>query len=257
MSSQKLAKAPLVEAILEIRWKLVEQSPGVAIDPKYKVLVGRLYDRLENEYSFHEPLPAASMPDEMLGYIVQHRFRTAENQWPLIQVGPGLATLNETANYTWKDFEPRCHQLLKALFAAYPDATHSLIITRLQLRYIDAIPFEFSKGNVFDFMSENLKIKLSFPQALFDNAPIKPTPIGFNSIFSFPTTKPRGVILLRFAPGVQNDRQALIWETVVESDDSTLLAMPEGFENWLNDAHMLIHNLFFKLIEGKLKESFE
>ena len=80
MPSQQLSKAPLVEAILEINWKLIEQLPGVAVDPKYKVLVGRLYDRLEPTYSFHEPLPTASMPDEMLGHVVQHRFRSAENR---------------------------------------------------------------------------------------------------------------------------------------------------------------------------------
>lgn len=85
MSSQKLSKAPLVEAILEMRWKLVEQGPAVAIDPKYKVLVGRLYDRLEKDYPYHEPLPAASLPDEMMGYVIQHRFRPTKDQWPLLQ----------------------------------------------------------------------------------------------------------------------------------------------------------------------------
>lgn len=95
MRPEKLTHPPLVEAILEVRWQLQEQVPGVAVDPKYKLLVGRLYDRLSRDYPFHEPLPTASMPDEMLGYVVQHRFRAAEGVWPLVQVGPGLVTLND------------------------------------------------------------------------------------------------------------------------------------------------------------------
>ena len=96
MRPEKLTHPPLIEAILEVRWQLQQQAPGVAVDPKYKLLVGRLYDRLSRDYPFYEPLPTASMPDEMLGYVVQHRFRTADGAWPLVQVGPGLVTLNDT-----------------------------------------------------------------------------------------------------------------------------------------------------------------
>ena len=256
MPSEQLSKAPLVEAILEIRWKLIEQSPGVAIDPKYKVLVGRLYDRLEPTYPFHEPLPTASMPDEMLGYVVQHRFRSAENRWPLAQVGPGVVTLNETENYTWDDFENRSHQLLNHLFAAYPDAPHSLTITSLQLRYIDAIPFEFDHDSIFAFMADKLQINLTLPPKIFQNTPIHSLPTGFNVLFAFPTTDPKGVIRLRFARGKRAERDALIWETVVQSDEVDIPGLPSGFQAWLTSAHTLTHNLFFKLIEGPLEESF-
>lgn len=256
MPSQKLSKAPLVEAILEVRWKLVEQAPGVAVDPRYKVLVGRLYDRLEKIYPFHEPLPTASMPDEMLGYVVQHRFRVTENRWPLVQVGPGVVTLNETENYAWDDFEVRSQQLIDWLFTVYPDAQHPLNIAGLQLRYIDAIPFEFDREDIFAFMADKLKIRLSLPPAMFQNAPIGSLPVGFNTLFSFPTHAPKGAIRLRFARGARNGRDALIWETVVQSDEADVPAMPAGFKGWLANAHALTHDLFFKLIEGPLEESF-
>jgi len=256
MSSQKLGKAPLVEAILEVRWKLTEQAPGVATDPKYKVLVGRLYDRLESVYPFHEPLPTASMPDEMLSYVVQHRFRSAENKWPLVQVGPGVVTLNETKNYTWDDFEGRCHELIKHLFDAYPDAARSLVIAGLQLRYIDAVPFEFNRDDILAFMADKLKIHLAFPQKMFQDAPIQSLPAGFNLLSSFPITNPKGAIRLRFTRGMRDNRDALMWETVVQSDGADVPEMPAGFQVWLDGAHTLTHDLFFKLIEGPLEESF-
>ena len=146
MRPEKLTHPPLVEAILEVRWRLQEQAPGIAVDPKYKLLVGRLYDRLNGDYPFHEPLPSASMPDEMLGYVAQHRFRTAAGAWPLVQVGPGLITLNDTQDYTWKAFEVRSRQLVDTLYRAYPDASTALQVSSLQLRYIDAIPFDFERG---------------------------------------------------------------------------------------------------------------
>src|SRR3972149_1757610 len=131
------------------------------------------------------------MPDEMLGYVVQHRFRLAENRWPLVQVGPGVVTLNETENYEWDDFEVRSGQLINCLFAAYPDAPHSLTITNLQLRYIDAIRFEFDRDNIFEFMADKLKINLVFPTMMFHDAPIQSLPVDLNTLFGFPTNNPK------------------------------------------------------------------
>jgi hypothetical protein len=48
----------------------------------------------------------------------------------------------------------------------------------------------------------------------------------------------------------------LIWETVVQSDGTDVPEMPAGFQGWLANAHILTHDLFFKLIEGPLEESF-
>jgi uncharacterized protein (TIGR04255 family) len=254
MPTQKLSHAPLIEAILEVRWQLVEQAPGVATDPKYKILVGRLYDRLASEYPFHEPLPTASMPDEMLSYVIQHRFRLAEGQWPLVQVGPGLVTLNQTQNYTWEDFAERSHRLVDSLYAAYPQASESLVISSLQLRYIDALEFDFSTQDVLAFMGEKLKIRLSFPETLFENTPIQSLPLGLNAWFAFKTHRPQGELRLRFARGKRYQEDALIWETVVQSSAGELPVMPGQFRSWLDAAHAVAHNMFFKLIQGPLEE---
>lgn len=254
---QKLTHAPLVEAIVEIRWKLEEPQPGLLVDPRYKIFVGRLYDRLAKSYPAHEPLPTASMPDEMLAYTVQHRFRTEAGKWPLVQIGPGIVTFNDTENYSWdNNFEQHASNLMKTLFETYPDAKNSLKISGIQLRYIDAINFNFSDENILSFISEKLKIKLEFPEPFFQDSPIKPNPSGINTIFSFPISNPTGTLLLRFANGTHNNAPALIWETIVKSDDAELPEMPSQFNSWLNSAHDLTHNMFFKLIDGPLKETF-
>lgn len=90
MPSKVLKNKPLVEAILEVKWALTSPTPGVQIDPHYKILLGRLYDKVCEQYPEHEQLPTATVPDEIVGHTVQHRFRYAPNDWPLIQVGPGI-----------------------------------------------------------------------------------------------------------------------------------------------------------------------
>jgi len=256
MRPEKLTHPPLVEAILEVRWRLQEQAPGVAIDPKYKLLVGRLYDRLSRDYPFHEPLPTASMPDEMLGYVVQHRFRAAEGVWPLVQVGPGLVTLNDTRDYTWKTFEARGRQLMAALYSAYPGADASLHINSLQLRYIDAIPLDFERTDVRRFVADNLKTTLAFSPTLFAGVPVKAAPQGLNAVFEFATDNPTGVLRIRLARGKRQDGDALILEMVMISEDADVGEMPAGFAPWLDAAHNVIHDTFFNMIRGHLEEQF-
>ena len=63
MPHKDLKNSPLVEATLEIRWALTEESvPGIKIDPHYKMLLGRFYERVMEVYPVHETLPAATMP---------------------------------------------------------------------------------------------------------------------------------------------------------------------------------------------------
>lgn len=256
MTEEILKNAPLIEAILEIRWRMTEIQKGIFIDPNYKLLVGRLYDRIEKEYPYHEPLPASSMPDEMFGYVVQHRFRIEKDDWPLVQTGPGIVTLNDTEKYSWSDFSSRSLNLIEALYGAYPNATANLKIQRLQLRYIDAIPFDFDYSNIFEFLKENLKVTVEFPQDILNDCGVTSFPKNLNTLFTFPINKPNGIIQWRLMRGKKKNENALIWETIVESNGDQLSDLPNLFEDWLSSAHTITHNLFFRLIEGKLKERF-
>ena len=44
-------------------------------DPHYVLLPGKLHATLSDNYPYHEPLPQASIPDEITPYTVKHRFR--------------------------------------------------------------------------------------------------------------------------------------------------------------------------------------
>lgn len=257
MRKKVLKNKPLVEAIFELRWNLQEPAPGMRIDPHYKLLIGRIYDRVKDEYPFHEQLPTATMPDEIAGYVVQHRFRRDKDKWPLIQIGHGIITLNDTEGYVWEDFEKRIGHLITTLFETYPDAENNLKVNGLLLRYIDAIAFDFEKEDIFSFLKEQLKTDIKLHQELFEGTSVGSQPLGLDLRFSFPSSKPRGAVHLRFHRGKKKEFDALIGETMVQSGSEDVPKTIEGITAWINDTHSLTDDWFFKLIEGGLERRFE
>ncbi len=253
--AKELKNKPLVEAILEVRWQLQGTPPGPQVDTHYRLLLGRLFDRMLADYPEHEQLPIASIPDEMVGHVVQHRFRVAENSWPLIQVGPGVFTVNSTADYKWQDFRPRVMSAIEKLYDAHPKA-EDLKITNIILRYIDAVDFDYNTENTLVFLREKLKLNISLPANLFSGMRVEDKPNGLVSQFSFRTEKPRGIMNLRCATGQKQHTPALIWETTVASSGDDLPRMPKAFAGWIDEAHELTDDWFFKMIEGDLERRF-
>lgn len=257
MTRKILENKPLIEAIFELKWSLQQVSSGPSIDPHYKLLIGRMYDRLSNEYPFPERLPTATMPDEIAGYVVQHRFRKGKDEWPLVQIGPGIVTVNDTEKYTWEDFKKRIDKVLAVLFKVYPDAENNLKIDSLLLRYIDAINFDFTRHNGLNFLKSQMKTSISLYPRLFEDTGVNEIPSEFDLKFSFNSAKPKGVIHLRFVRGKKKKGDALIWETMVQSVGKDAPKAKKAITSWVKEAHNLTDDWFFKIIEGDLQGRFE
>ena len=184
MSQKELKNKPLVEAILELRWKL----PVQGTDPHYSLLLGRFSEKIENKYPFHEALPNAQFPDAMMPYALQHRFRPEPNKWPLIQIGTGLMTVNENEGYTsWENFKEECVYALERLVEAHPAKgdESKLKLQDISLRYIDAVDVDFAQENLFGFLKKKMKIAVSFPQGLFADNKVNEKPEAFHWGTSF------------------------------------------------------------------------
>jgi len=257
MPRKILKNKPLVEAIFETRWDLTVHTTGIKVDPHYKIFIGRLYDRIAQDYPFHEQLPTAAMPDEMAGYVVQHRFRKDKGKWPLVQVGPGIVTLNDTDGYVWEDFQRRISRLLDAVFQAYPNSQQNIMVNALLLRYIDAVAFDFDHGDIFSFLKNDLKITVDLHESLFRDTGVSKAPTAFDLRFSFASAKPMGTVHLKFARGKKGEDHGLIWETVVQASGRVAATEKNEIINWVNEAHTLTDDWFFKMIEGELLRRFE
>jgi len=244
----ELNNPPLIEAIFELRWNLQETEQGIKKDPNYKLLVGRIFEKVKTQYPYYEQLPTANMPDEIAGYIIQHRFRKNKDEWPLIQIGPGIITLNDTEKYLWVNFREKISYLIETLYDTYPDAEANLAVDGLLLRYIDAVRFDFENDDIFAFLKENFKTEINLYQELFEDKEINKFPTGIDLRFSFDSEKPIGKVNLRFARGRKKEEDALIWETIVQSIPENTPNNKNEIAVWTNDAHDITKDWFCKFI---------
>ncbi len=267
MVFEQLKNPPLVEAILEVKWRVgppaqptqttdrsgvwFGQPPEGAVDPSYDLLVGRLFDRFSSDYPFHERLPSAMIPADIAPFLVQHRFRKGENMWPLVQIGPGIVTLNDTENYRWSDFLERALTLINTLFEIHPRKSE-VVVESLLLRYIDAESFDYSLASALDFLREKLKVSFELPNTLFQVERVASRPEGANFQITYRSTQPRGVAQLKIATGSRHNQRAIIWETAVLSSGQDVPSLPSGAKDWLEAAHALTHDWFVKLTDGEL-----
>lgn len=251
-----LKRKPLVEALLEVRWALEGgPAPDLARDPHYQFLLGKLFENIKGDFPHHEQLPVAVMPADMTPYTPHHRFRVAPNGWPLLQIGPGVLTVNDTVDYSWERFEQQITRAVPALVASHPQPS-ALRFETLMLRYINAVLADPSQVNVLELLSRSMKIQFSVPDSIFADGNIGPAPVRLATEFVFPCREPSGLLTLKFATGRKDKQPALIFELWFVSRGKQVPVMPEGFGNWASGAHAVIEEIFFRLIEGDLLKEF-
>jgi len=255
MECTKLTNPPLVEAIFEIKWELQQNSINFPpTEPHYQILIGSLYEKIKEEYPFHEQLPSVMMPSDMAAYVIQHRFRKSENQWPLIQLGPGILTLNETERYSWADFFSRTKDVLEKFYESYPE-TEKIKIKNLKLRYLDVIDFDY-KDNILVFLEQKMGIQLNMPETLFENTNVHNLPIAFDIRLTYPNCD-LGNATIRLTRGEKNKKEAIIWETNIETDAAHIPEDRDQIIKWIDKSHVLCQQWFQKLCEGELLEMFK
>lgn len=247
-----LANKPLVEAWFELRWGLEAQA-GQVVDPHHQILVGQLYSLLKEKYPFSERLPTADIPEGFAPYLPRHRFRVASERWPLVQISPGILTVNDTENYTWEDFSSYCTVAIDALFSIHPNA-NNLRITEVALHYADADILQ--DGSALELLQE-LKVSVKLPEALFAGQRISPVNSGVNLSLTYPAKQPKGTFQVSFRQGRKNEDDALIWETQVLSRGADAPHLSEEIKTWLQDAHDTTHDWFFRQIDGDLLERYK
>ncbi|MCA9171597.1 MAG: TIGR04255 family protein [Planctomycetales bacterium] len=255
--SRELKNKPLVEAILEVRWD-VAMSNEFPQDPTLRLLLGVYYEKIRGEFPYYEQLPTTAIPDAIATGVVQHRFRTAPDSWPLIQLGPGILTFNSTSDYSWPTFRPQACQALGKFVSSFPNHA-ALKFNRLALRYIDSVEFDHTQNDAYQFLREKMKVEISLPDELFAGHVVQKRPSGFTWESTFASSDPDGQIHLRFASGQNRERPAIIWDTTFESTDEPIVRcamFTDEFGSWIDGAHNLVNDCFFKLIEGDLERQF-
>jgi uncharacterized protein (TIGR04255 family) len=256
---KRLKNKPLVEALLELKWKLDEVAPGVLQDPVYPLFLGRFHERLRKSYSYIEPLPAVHVPDELTPQVVKYRFRASKDGWPVVQAGPGVATLNFTESYDWDKFAAAAHPFFDDLLDAYavedqgPRPTFSSAL----LRYINAVPFDAVGKDVLKLLDTKFHTRVALPPKINSTDVVAGPAQGLQLLVSYPLKTPAGTGTIRFSTGAKQGQPALIWELNVVSTNEQAPQDDGIFKKWLNDAHEVVERWFFALIEGELERMFD
>jgi uncharacterized protein (TIGR04255 family) len=247
----------LVEALLEVKWELDEIVPGVFRDPGFSVAHVRFYEQVKAEFPFIEPLPTLQVPDELTAHLAKYRYRVAQDKWPLVQIGPGVATLNFTEPYDWQSFLSHARKLFPALVSAYDG--YRIQFSSLVLRYINAEPFDYEKEDVISFLRTHLNTEFRTP---VERRFLRQSARQASWSVQYGLSKPSGAGILRFSTGKNpQGNRTVIWEQVVESTGTQVpTSNQEDFTliiRWLDEAHTVIEDWFLSVVEGRLLSKYQ
>lgn len=264
----RLQTNPLIEAWLEIRWQLKSSSPeSPAQDPGYPFALGLFYEKVKDLFVHRGELPINRVPADMTPHMVRYQFRPEENGWPLMQLGPGIATINFTKPYTWNEFKEKILYLRQNLQEVYSEQDFK--IENLVLRYRNAIEFNFKENNLLEFLSTNLNLSLRTSDYIPGSISRAPWPSDINLRMSYDLQKDVGggslqlttARLTKFDEISKQDESVpiILLELEINSPDGSVSEINtlQGFDQWITSAHAVIHEWFFALIEGHLYNQFK
>ncbi|MBU0489462.1 MAG: TIGR04255 family protein [Bacteroidetes bacterium] len=240
----KLPKAPLLEVILEVKWQV--ESPDDL--KKCQYLHGDLYAKFRQRYPYREMLVSPEIPMDAYRYVPAHRFRVKENGYPLVQVGPGILTVNTNDDeYIWENYERWCVEAFQSLSELYKFAKSENIT--LALKYFDFFPFDFKKNDVNKYLADFFHIKVN--QTFLKGAG---NPSSINLGFFYDTEF--GNFSLRIFGGKNtNGQMGLVFDTNISL--TRKVPATAEFSKWLNDAHDYVSESFKAMTKGKMYTSFK
>ncbi len=257
----ELSHPPLVEAWIEIRWKLEPgEQPQIMRDPGFLFALGPFHERVKQDFPHREELPIVNIPENLTPHVVRYQFIN-DDRSALFQLGPGVATANVLSNYKRKTFFELIATLRESLLLAYQEV--KLQTEAVTLRYRNVEPFDFTTYNVLDFISENLNTAISLP-AYIPGPQSTGLASGIDLKLSFALVNPKGSGTLRIVTGTRNapgeqdkpsaGNEVVLWELAVSSGGKDVPPLDEerAFNEWLEAANAVIHEWFFALIEGPL-----
>lgn len=241
----KFPNAPLVEVIFEIRWEITSQNDIV----DFQFIYGDLYANLRTKYPFRENLVPPEIPYEVVKGLPVFRFRKTTNSYPLIQVGPGLITVNTIDDlYFWDDFSKEIIEVLDIFNNIYPK--YKDLKLSPALTYIDFFQLNKSITNSIEFINSNLQLKIS--QTFIDDTDAQLHDLNVTLNYKINND----ILSLNIQDGkVNNDKEGIVSQTKIIGNKDTYNT--EKITIWLNNAHNNCSDVFKKLTEGNLYNSFK
>lgn len=245
----KLPNAPLQEVIFEIRWSLEpSEERGQLSDPGFELATGRLSTIVENKFPDYKRIVPNEIPEHILLYRPIHQYWSADNTWPVLQLGPGIFTINCTEQwYDWETtFRPLIQDAVQWLLKAYKNKIN---IRFASLTYIDGIKVE-DYGGLTDGWQSFIRRNFNFDYNNLFNTRGKQKQIQVNQKFDL---EDGSELQIQMSDGVRDNKIAFIWQTALYKKDEFQMG---SLFDWADEAHRVAHDLFTEMIKPDLNESF-
>jgi len=234
LKAVKLKNAPLKEAIFELYWHLPLDQTGFPTDSEFDIALGKFASKIQNSFPVHKRLfpPGTNLK---IYPKPSHQFWTRELTWPVVQLGPGILSVNETEkNYSWKDnFRANIDTAINTLLGSYAE---ELKFTKIRLTYIDAIDYSDEQESAAEFVSKNLLTSIVTKYEL--PGVKRNVQIGQSSALDNGT-----LFHFNIQNGINNSTESpsIIWTTALEKSDEI---KKESLLDWLDFAHQIASDSF-------------
>ena len=240
----KLKNAPLKEAIFELFWNGPIDKSGFPIDNEFDLAQGRFDVEIRKDFPVYKRLIPANSPIKILGQPI-HQFWRNQLQWPVVQLGQGIMTVNETEKgYIWDNFRKIIHDSIQILIKSY-DTSPSF--KRLSLRYIDSVDLP-ENITLLDFVNSSFKTNITNSFMV----PGEMAGLNFNQIFTvFQNSKVH--LNIQSAINNLNGKPAIVWITLIETNEIPSI---DDISKWIDKAHSTCSNLFKQTLSESFYETF-
>jgi len=244
----KLPKAPLQEVIFEVRWDLDVNLPSQQeYDAEIETAVGTLKTLLMDQFPLFQRKLPPELPVQFLNNQIVYQYWTDKNTWPLMQLGPGVFTVNDTdKEYEWSGkFYPLIKSGLEALIQSYSKEPSFRMAS---LRYIDVVRVNDYKFDSWEnFIQKNLNFKF---ENMFDTRG-KLKQFTLTQVFE---TKEADDLHITISNGKNAKKEdILIWETNLINVRSF---NKEELLDWADQAHAISSELFEEICQKGFYGSF-
>lgn len=251
--------APLIEVIAEIRWALqdVMGSSGIQIDPHFTAF-SEDFEKAAAQLGFthSEKLIPDNVPIEIVSNSVVHRYRKQPNEWPCMQIGPGVATANIVPPYQgWNEFRPHVQTMIDLLMRSYPLPERYLKINLLELRYIDGFRKIHGMVTPTTFARDNLQIRYELPQELLNLCDGGKEKIELQGTLKFPLAEPQNSVgSIQVGSGTaHNEPATMAVFRVRQHDVAPELIDANQLADWFDQAHSAVRGLFQAMLSDETK----
>lgn len=245
---------PLLEAIFEMRWGETEFGQFNFSPDEQWLFPGKISAVATTKgYVVSEAIQnQVLMPSMVIPFLVSHRFRKKEGEYPCLQVGLGVFTVNQVRdNYGWLEFKKSIKEGVdiynKADSKKLKSISESLV---LSLRYQNVF-FNSVQSENEDLIGKHFNLGAVFNEEFKSNKGINYDKKNSDINLEFETIKPVGNIVIKIANSVIENKKCVLMDTIVHSKvkESLKSIDSKNIQAWLEQAHTLQKHCFNSLIK--------